>query len=265
MNIFALADTHLSLNSGKSMEVFGATWTGYTEKIKKSAEEKLSDEDLLLLPGDLSWAMQLEEAGQDLAFLNDLPGQKVLLRGNHDFWWSTPNKLRCFFREKGLDKLAVLQNDTLHYRDEQDRRRILISGSRLWALSREWKNKQDEKIYVRELHRLRLSLEAGRALRETFLAQGETLVWICMTHYPPADLRQKDTPAQRLLLEYPIDLVIYGHLHSHAHKKALCGLNEGLLYQCVSADYLRFSLADLDALLAARKEADLTRATGARD
>ena len=219
MKIFAVADLHLPGGTNKTMDVFGKQWEGHFDRIRASWTEQVGEDDTVLLPGDLSWAMQMKDALEDLAEVGRLPGRKILLRGNHDYWWGSVTRLR-----EALPKnMFALQNDALRLGD------TVFCGSRGWTHpagdGRE--DAENRKIYERELIRLEMSLEAGKKLG------GRMIV---MTHYPPLDEKHGHTPMSRLISSYGPTDVVYGHLHGAALKGAFNGIRDGIRYHCVSCD-----------------------------
>lgn len=226
MAIYGISDLHLSFSTDKPMDVFGAHWIGHAEKMAKAWDEIVGDDDVVLCPGDLSWALRLEEAEQDLAWIGARKGRlKVLGRGNHDYWWSAIGKVR-----RALPPSCVaLQNDAVDLGD------VVVSGSRCWAAPGALDfSADDEKIYQRELGRLRLSLETGRKL-----AQGRPL--IAAIHYPPFAADRRPTGFVELLEEFQVALCVYGHLHGrHAHRTAVVGEVNGVHYRLIACDFLDF-------------------------
>lgn len=226
MSIYAISDLHLSLASPKEMDIFGPHWENHFEKIKENWHETVQPEDVVLIPGDLSWAMRLEDALPDLNAICALPGKKVLLKGNHDYWWSAPSRVR-----------AVLKNDThlLQY-DSMDLGGIAVCGSRGWILPGD-KNfaAEDKAVYEREKIRLKLSLDSVRDKEKEI---------IVMMHYPPIGPRGDETEFSEILERYPVRRVVFGHIHSAEpgnpqYSDFLCG---GVVYNLVSCDYLGFKL-----------------------
>lgn len=218
MSVFAISDLHLSFGTDKPMDVFGHTWENYEEKIKENWENLISDNDIVILNGDNSWATYLPDTVSDFEFIHKLPGRKILLKGNHDYWWSTINKHRNFCREKGFDTIDFLQNESVLYDN------TAICGTRGWQLTS--KDEQDQKVYDRELGRLKLSLEAGVKHNPDMI--------IAAMHYPPDDNFKK------LLEEYGVSVCVYGHLHSIAHRGVTDTVENGITYRLVSCDYLGF-------------------------
>lgn len=222
MRVFAIADPHLSRADPKPMTVFGEGWVGHPERFFSGWREVVRPGDLVLVPGDVSWAMTLAGALPDLSDLAALPGRKVLLRGNHDFWWPSLAKLRAALPEG----MFALQNDALRFGS------VVVAGTRGWVVpgSGEW-SAEDEKIYVRELGRLQLSLAAARGLRRP----GDHL--IVMLHYPPTNLRLEPSGFTELLGRAEADAVVFGHLHGE--RRAVQSIGETPAH-LVAADALSF-------------------------
>ena len=226
MALYAIGDTHLSLSSNKPMDVFGGGWAHYVERLQEGFEE-VKPEDTVVLCGDLSWGMSLEEAKKDLAFLNDLPGKKLLLKGNHDYWWTTASKMHNFFQENGFGNLELLHNNCQFYGD------LALCGTRGWFYEVD-RGEHSAKIFNRELMRLEASLKAA----------GEKEKY-CFLHYPPIYQCYRCEEIISLLERYGVTRCCYGHLHGHSHKMAICGKRGQVDYQLVSADYLGFRPAKL--------------------
>lgn len=222
MALYAIGDTHLSLNSDKSMEVFGTGWENYVNRLRDGFSE-VSTDDTVVLCGDLSWGMSLQEAEKDFAFLDhELPGEKWILKGNHDYWWTTAGKMNRFFEEKGFEHLHILHNSCAFYGE------IALCGTRGWFFE-ENGDPHWEKVFNRELIRLEASLkEAGD--REK----------ICFLHYPPFYKGYRCSEIIELLTKYGVKTCCYGHLHGPSHRLAIQGLQEGINYQLVSADFIGF-------------------------
>ena len=227
MTIFSIADLHLSAGD-KPMDVFGAHWENHFERIAGDWRERVRQEDIVLLPGDISWAMYLEEAADQLAMIGALPGRKILLRGNHDYWWSAIGRVRAALPEG----MYALQNDALALDG------FVFCGTRGWVLPGEDTAPADRRIYERELLRLEMSLKAARAL-----SHGEPL--IALLHYPPLAASDQATEPARLLSEYGVRHAVYGHLHGAALKSAFAGEYGGVVYHQVSCDGLGFRLAEI--------------------
>ncbi|MEZ4630719.1 MAG: metallophosphoesterase [Deinococcales bacterium] len=209
MRIFAIADPHLSKAKAKPMDIFGGNWQGHPEIFFERWQEGVQDEDLVLIPGDISWAMRLEEAKLDLDDIGALKGTKVILRGNHDYWWSSIGKVRASLPPR----MYALQHDALRF--EGGMGAVVIAGTRGWLCPNSFDfSEQDEKIFRREVERLRLSLNAAEDLRQT----GDSLV--VMLHYPPTNLRLEPSPLTHLLLKASPDALIFGHLHGFNPQQA---------------------------------------------
>ncbi|MCD7947403.1 MAG: metallophosphoesterase [Oscillospiraceae bacterium] len=218
MALYAIGDTHLSLSCDKPMDVFGGSWTGYVEKLEEGFR-CVSPEDTVVLCGDLSWGMSLEEAKADFAFLNRLPGQKMILKGNHDYWWTTVTKMQRFFTENGFDTLQILHNNCHFYGP------YALCGTRGWF----YEETGDRKVFLRELMRLETSLKAAGEAEK-----------ICFLHYPPCYQGYACGEIMELLERYGVRDCYYGHLHGGSHRLAVEGERGGVCYHLISADYLQF-------------------------
>jgi hypothetical protein len=221
MQIYAIADLHLSLTSEKPMDVFGEAWRGHAEKLERNWRASVQEDDLVLVPGDISWAMQLSAALPDLSFIGNLPGKKILLKGNHDYWWSAIGRVRSNLPEG----MRAIQNDSIVENG------IGICGTRGWLCpgSNNF-NAEDQKIYLRELDRLALSLASLPAV-ETKIA---------MLHFPPFADKEKGSGFTERLEAAGVQVAIYGHLHGEANRYAFEGERNGVYYHCVAADKLDF-------------------------
>lgn len=222
MALYAIGDLHLCLGAPKPMDVFGGAWVGYMDKLKQGMAV-LTPEDTLVLMGDLSWALDLSSAGADFAWISDIPGRKIILKGNHDYWWSTQAKFTKFCLEHGFSDLNLLNNNCYFYED------WAICGTRGWFFEEERSGQHDEKVFRRELIRLETSLKAA--------GDREKMVFL---HYPP---RYKGYTCQEILNlmeRYGVRSCFYGHLHGASHKLAMEGTWDGIEYRLLSADYLDF-------------------------
>lgn len=231
MRIFAIGDLHLSGSiKDKEMDVFGPEWRSHDERIRKNWEAQVGADDLVLVPGDISWATRLEEAAADLSWLGDLPGKKILVRGNHDFWWSAPAKVRRALPPS----VQIIQNDAVREGD------TVFCGTRGWVFPVSGPlGAEDTKIFEREKIRLRLSLEAARKLR------GRRLV--VLMHFPPLYENATDTDFVKILEEFSPDQVVFGHLHGRIldQIKLRRLVHHGIEYNLVSADYIGFAPVEL--------------------
>ena len=221
MALYTIGDTHLSLSSNKPMDVFGGGWTGYVEKLAEGFRE-VGPEDTVVLCGDLSWGMSLPEAREDFAFLNALPGRKLILKGNHDYWWTTASKMKQFFAENGFDSFDILHNNCHFYGD------LALCGTRGWFYEED-RGEHSAKIFNRELIRLEASLKAAGE-REKF----------CFFHYPPLYHGYRCQEIIDLLEKYGVSRCYYGHLHGGSHRLAVRGMQGAVEYHLVAADYLGF-------------------------
>lgn len=230
MSVFAIADLHLSLTTNKPMDVFGAGWQDYVARLEEAWRDAIGPEDTVLIPGDISWGISMEEALADLTFLDQLPGMKILSKGNHDYWWGTNKKVEDFMAEHGLHTMKVLKNNGFVVEN------VLVAGTRGWLLPENPESKEaDQKIYVREVGRLERSLADAAAKCED-----ENLMKVAMLHYPPIYDPNRENGFTTALEHHHIDLCIYGHLHGRGHLKAYNGEKNGVKYQLVAADYLHF-------------------------
>lgn len=221
MALFAIGDTHLSLGVNKPMDVFGGAWAGYVEKLA-SGFSVVKPEDTVVLCGDLSWGMTLEQAEKDFAFLDALPGRKLLLKGNHDYWWTTAAKMERFFAEREFQTLHLLHNNCHLYGD------VALCGTRGWFYEEDQAG-HNEKVFLRELIRLEASLKAAEGRRK-----------LCFLHYPPLYEGYCCQEIINLLERYGVEACFYGHLHGGSHRLAVEGTRGTVEYHLVSADYLRF-------------------------
>ncbi|MBQ9263308.1 MAG: metallophosphoesterase [Clostridia bacterium] len=224
MAVFAIGDLHLPGGDDKPMNVFGSHWDGHFERIQADWKSKVGEEDVVLIPGDISWAMQVQSAMPDLAAIGALPGKKILLRGNHDYWWCAITKLRDML-PKGM---YAVQNDAMLLDG------IAFCGTRGWRLPTPGCDAEDEKIYNRELQRMEMSLERAKAYGAHRL--------IVMCHYPPLGEGGAKTRLSALLESYHPDDVVYGHLHGPSLRGAVTGCIDGIRYHCVSCDGLNFQV-----------------------
>ena len=222
MSIFAIGDTHLSLNNKKPMDIFKG-WENYVERLSKNWNALVEPSDTVVLMGDISWAMSLEEGIKDFTFLNQLPGEKIILKGNHDYWWNTRRKMDGFFQENHLDTLHILHNDAYRIGD------FSICGTRGWFYDS--CETDPDKVMLREVQRLRTSIAAGKALG------GEPIVFL---HYPPASSQQACEPILNVLEEEQIKRCYYAHLHGDVTKYAFNGVRNGIKFELLSGDYLKF-------------------------
>jgi predicted phosphohydrolase len=223
MALYAIGDLHLCLGAPKPMDVFGGAWVNYMDKLKEGLSV-IGPEDTTVLLGDLSWALDLENAQADFAWINKIPGRKIILKGNHDYWWSTAAKFQKFCVENQFSNMFILNNNFYEYED------WAICGTRGWFFEESRSSEHDEKVFKRELLRLETSLRAaGDRNKMVFL------------HYPP---RYKGYECQEildLLQKYGVRRCFYGHLHGPSHKRAMEGVWDSVEFRLTAADYLNFT------------------------
>lgn len=222
MALYAIGDLHLCLGAPKPMDIFGGAWVGYMEKLKTGLSI-VRPEDTVVLLGDLSWALDLQDAREDFAWIDQIPGRKIILKGNHDYWWSTTAKFYKFCQENSFSDQFILHNN--HY--EYDG--YAICGTRGWFFEEERSGNHDEKVFKRELLRLEASLKSAGDLPK-----------IVFLHYPPRYKGYTCSEIISLLQQYDVKRVFYGHLHGASHGLAMEGLWDGIDYRLVSADKLNF-------------------------
>ena len=222
MSIYAIGDPHLSLGCDKEMNIF-AGWHDYVQRLEQNWREWISSEDTVILAGDISWAMNIEDTLADFTFLHRLPGKKYLMKGNHDYWWNTKKKMDEFFFKNKFETLSVLHNNAYRVGD------ISICGTRGWFFDAE--SDLDKKVVKREAERLRRSIECGEKLG------GEPVVFL---HYPPINNLQICDTIYDVLVEKNIKRCYYAHLHSASVHNSFNGEKDGIHFQLLSADYLKF-------------------------
>jgi uncharacterized protein len=242
MAIWAIADLHLSFGvANKKMDVFGNQWVNHAEKIEKAWREVIHHDDLVLIPGDISWALHLKDVRPDLEWIDNLPGTKVMIKGNHDYWWNSLSKVKQILPAS----CHVIQNNSYNRGD------VTICGTRLWDTSEynfdsiiEMQNfpqvkhltesdvsEEKDKIFRRELGRLEISLQSMNS---------KAALRIAMIHYPPIGLKLLDSEVSRILEKYCINICVFGHLHNVNPKLKLFGVHGGINYHLVACDYLQF-------------------------
>lgn len=226
MALYTIADLHLPLGIDKPMDIFGRDWQNYVERIADNWQSVVGKDDVVVLPGDFSWATYLEQSAKDFEYLHKLNGKKILLKGNHDYWWTTMNKLHEFTARNGFMDVDFLQNNCFVYED------TAICGTRGW-INPAWDNFSDEdrKIFDREVLRLELSLNGAKNCKGIYV----------FTHYPPMSTTLESNEFVEMMKKYSVTKCIYGHLHSASHKNAVEGVVDGIEYKLVSSDYLKFN------------------------
>ena len=224
MSLYALADLHLPLGIDKPMDIFGKNWENYVKRLEDNWQSTVSDGDTVVLAGDFSWATYLAESRKDFEFLKKLKGRKILLKGNHDYWWGTMNKMRSFLTENGFSGIELLHNNSFSYGD------ISICGTRGWLVPGLGKTEEDKKIYERELVRAELSLKSAK--------NPENI--IMFTHFPTVMKDFRENEMTELLKRYGVKRSVFGHIHYSGVKNAFEGVENGIEYMLVSADYREF-------------------------
>lgn len=228
MSIFAIADLHLALGIDKPMDVFGGRWSGYMEKLQSNWMNTVQDGDSVIIPGDISWATYIENAFLDFEYIDNLPGKKIISKGNHDYWWTTSSKLNKYLEVNQFKTISFMHNNAFGIEG------VAICGTRGWKCPGEDDfKKDDEKIYNREVERLELSIKAAQAIEHS-----RKLVFM---HYPPATAKSQITGFIDIMKKYEVSECYYGHLHGDGIKGAIEGEFEGINLRLVSADYLNFT------------------------
>ena len=225
MSLYAIGDLHFSTAVNKPMNIFGDNWDNHEEKIINSWKSKVNEEDTVLIVGDTSWAINMNEAEEDLNIIHNLPGKKIYVKGNHDYWWRTVAKLNKLY-----DDMSFLQNNFYQYEE------YAICGTRGWICPNDVKfTEDDEKIYKREAHRLKLSLDAAKKAGFKKI--------IVITHYPPTNDKLDPSLFTEIYESYGVEKVVYGHLHGkESFKMGLKGIRNEVEYNLVSCDYVDFNL-----------------------
>lgn len=229
MSIYAISDLHLSFGDNKPMDIFGVNWENHSQKIKENWNKKIKEDDLVLLPGDFSWAMYLKDTYKDFEYLNSLPGKKLLLKGNHDYWWTTLKKMREYLNKNNFENIDFIYNNSYEYNNK------IIVGTRGWQ---DKKEKEDKKILKRENLRLELSIKDG------IKKYGDNKEIIVCMHYPPFNDYEEDSMNFiKTMQKYNVTMCIYGHLHGEmAHKEAIEEKINEIQFKLVSSDYTKFDL-----------------------
>ena len=222
MALYAIGDLHLCLGAPKPMDIFGGAWVGYMDKLKDGMSV-LTTEDTVVLLGDLSWALGLDAAKEDFGWINTIPGKKIILKGNHDYWWSTASKFDKFCNAHGFENMHILNNNCYFYED------VALCGTRGWFFEESRSSEHDEKVFKRELGRLEASLKAAGDKQK-----------IVFLHYPPRYKGYECPEILQLLKTYDVRQCFYGHLHGPSHALAQEGQWDGVDFKLVAADKLQF-------------------------
>lgn len=224
MALYSIGDLHLSFGTNKPMDVFGGAWNGYVEKLKEGLKI-IQPEDTTVLLGDLTWGMDMKQAREDFAFINSIPGRKLIIKGNHDYWWTTATKFYKFCEENGFSNMFILNNNAYEYEE------LALCGTRGWFFEEDAaEGSHNDKIFKRELIRLETSLKAA----------GDK-VKLCFLHYPPRYRGYECPEILELLKKYGVRQCCYGHLHGDSHKLAIEGLHDGVEFRLCAADFINFT------------------------
>ena len=230
MKIYAISDFHISTNTDKPMDIFGGKWIDYLDKIKADWESKVSGDDLVLIAGDISWAMNIDDAAIDLEYFRNLKGKKVFIKGNHDYWWNGIGKVRGIMPENCF----ALQNDAIRIDG------VVVCGSRGWLVPGNPDfGEQDKKIYMRETERLKLSLKSA----EKLMREGDKLV--ALIHYPPFNAKKENSAFTDIFEEYKVGSVVYGHLHGRNVRAEKFVIKNGVKYYLTSCDMADNKLTEI--------------------
>ena len=230
MKIFSISDLHLDINNEKPMDIFGPVWHNYLENIVASWNDLVEDEDVVILAGDYSWAMKLEDAVADFEFLTKLKGKKILIRGNHDYWWNTISKVR----NKLPENVYALQNDAIKIDD------YIFCGNRGWLIPEgKFNTDENKKIYAREVIRAEMSLNAAQKLK----TNDEKIVFI--THFPPFNNKVEPSAYTNLIEQFKVDFVVFGHLHGYVNPKMIYNEINGVKYFLTSCDAVKNTLVEI--------------------
>lgn len=235
MSIYVIGDLHLSFSQNKPMDIFGRNWENHDEKIKNDWLQKVTEDDIVILPGDFSWATYIEDAYLDFKYLNELPGKKVMLKGNHDYWWTTVASMKKFLKSNNFNNIDFLYNNSIEFENK------VFVGTRGWNFQ---ENEESSKMINRECQRLELSIK--NAIEQ----YGENKEIIAFMHYPPLQNKQlilnQHLEFYNVLKKYNIKRCYYGHLHGNSHNDAVIGDVEGIEFNLISADYLNFKLLKIN-------------------
>lgn len=224
MALYAIGDLHLSFGVDKPMDIFGGVWNGYVSKLSQGLKI-IRPEDTTVLLGDLTWGIDMEQAKEDFAFINAIPGRKLIIKGNHDYWWTTASKFYKFCEENGFSNMFILNNNSYEYEE------VALCGTRGWFFEEDAvEGSHNDKIFKRELIRLETSLKAA----------GDKLK-ICFLHYPPRYRGYECPEILELMKKYDVRQCCYGHLHGESHKLAIEGMHDGIEFRLCAADFINFS------------------------
>lgn len=237
MSIYVIGDLHLSFSQDKPMNIFGDNWENHTEKVKKDWLEKVSEKDTVLLLGDFSWSMKLSDTLKDFEYINSMPGRKILLKGNHDYWWTTVTNMKKFLQENNIENIDFLYNNSFEIENK------IICGTRGWTPNNLEETENSQKMIARECNRLKISIEDG------INKFGQDKEFIACLHYPPIMqaniLKDELSPFMEILKQYNIKKCYYGHLHGSSINEAVEGIINGIELKLISADGVDFKLCKI--------------------
>lgn len=228
MAVFTLADLHLSFSVDKPMDIFGSLWEGHTEKLKEYWNYMVNENDTVIIPGDISWAMTVSEAEKDFEYINALNGKKIIMKGNHDYWWQSLKKLNEFIQEKKFDTISFLHNTACEVEN------IIVAGSRGWACEAS-PSAEDKKIIAREAIRFDLSINEAKKLK----GNSDKEI-VAFSHYPVLSPGEESSPILEVLVRHGIKRLYYGHLHCIKEERLIKKAG-GVNLELVSADYRMFT------------------------
>ena len=237
MKIFSISDLHLSINNSKPMDIFGGTWDNYIDEIISDWKQKVNDEDVVLIAGDISWAMKTEDAQPDLDFISTLPGNKIIIRGNHDYWWKSISVVRNMCK----DTLFALQNDHIVIGD------YVFTGTRGWTVTEkeEKQTEEDLKILNREFIRLELSLKSAKQFVDKMKEEGKEYKIISLIHYPPFNSKRAPNNFTKLFENYGVEAVVYGHIHGKNSRSVAITEINNIKYYLTSCDQVNNQLVEI--------------------
>ncbi len=230
MSVFAISDLHLPLGIDKPMNVFGPQWENYVDRLRENWQRIVKKNDIVIMPGDISWATYLDDAYKDFEYINDLNGTKIIFKGNHDYWWTTMNKLNKFVTGNNFDTIKFIHNNCYIFKD--DKKTYAICGTRGWNIAKDSSNDEDKRLFLREKERMILSLESAAVYSPDEI--------IVAMHYPPVEKNGSNRDFIDIFNEYPVKTCVYGHLHAAAQDFAVQGNVCGVKLTLVASDYLKF-------------------------
>lgn len=237
MKVFSISDFHLSINNPKPMNIFGPAWDNYLDEIFSDWKEKVTDEDVVLIPGDTSWAMKLEDAKPDIDLIATLPGSKIIIRGNHDYWWKSISAVRLLLPKK----FYALQNDHVVLDS------YIFCGTRGWQVPEgKTVSAEDEKILKREQIRLELSLASAKSAQERLKQEGKETKIVCLIHFPPFNSKKEENPFTNLFEKFGVSAVVYGHLHGNKSRSTFVTKINNVNYYLTSCDLVGNKLIEIN-------------------